>query len=313
MANHHGYRCPICDSTTNDYALEDHEERYRIKCPCCGEFRITRSAAVIAQNEKIGARLSAWIRDRVEQGVEIPEIDQDALQEIRKSFPSYRTSDKQLLLMRAIERRTAYPGERVRITPDFDYPLAWAANSEELAYYLGSLGQRGLINQFPVPVGAEGRPQSLVMLTPEGWDFLDEYAKTSVISDQAFVAMSFAPELRPAWESAIYPALDRAGFKGYRVDVHPHIDKIDAKIMAEIKNSRFLVADVTQQRPGVYFEAGYALGLGIPVFWSVRKDDLDNVHFDTRQYNHVLWESEAELADKLYHLVYAIVGKGSGR
>lgn len=122
--------------------------------------------------------------------------------------------------------------------------------------------------------------------------------------------MSFDQELKPVWDNAIEPALSRAGFKGYRVDIAPHIEKIDTKIMAEIKNSRFLVADVTQQRPGVYFEAGYALGLGLPVFWSVREDELDKVHFDTRQYNHIVWKDEAELSDKLYNFVWAIVGKG---
>lgn len=66
-----------------------------------------------------------------------------------------------------------------------------------------------------------------------------------------------------------------------------------------------------QQRPGVYFEAGYALGLGIPVFWCVRSDDLANVHFDTRQYNHIVWENERQLAEQLYLYVSAIVGKGT--
>lgn len=84
------------------------------------------------------------------------------------------------------------------------------------------------------------------------------------------------------------------------------------KIITEIKNSRFLVADVTQQRPGVYFEAGYALGLGIPVFWCVREDDLKNVHFDTRQYNHIVWKDENHLAEQLYFYVSAVIGKGVG-
>ncbi|MCZ2155269.1 MAG: hypothetical protein LC114_15435, partial [Bryobacterales bacterium] len=101
-----------------------------------------------------------------------------------------------------------------------------------------------------------------IELTAEGWNFLDERARPSVISDQAFVAMAFAPELKPAWEFGIRPALQKAGFRAYRVDTEPHIDRIDTKIITEIKNSRFLVADVTLQRQGVYFEAGYALGLG---------------------------------------------------
>lgn len=313
MANEHEYRCPICDLVAEDYVTEHSGEQYRIKCPCCGEFRISRTAAILAQNQRVGARLSAWIRDRSEQGVEIPKINSNSLEEIKKTFPTYRASDKQLLLMRAIERRTEHPGGQVVLTPDFDYPLAWAARSEELDYYLGSLEKRGLINQFPASDGVQGHIRSAVILTPEGWDFLDEHAKTSAISDQVFVAMSFASEFKPAWENAIEPALSRAGFKGYRVDIAPHIEKIDAKIMTEIKNSRFLVADVTRQRQGVYFEAGYAMGLGLPVFWSVREDDLDNIHFDTRQYNHIVWKDETELSDKLYNFVCAVVGKGPAR
>lgn len=123
--------------------------------------------------------------------------------------------------------------------------------------------------------------------------------------------MSFASELKPVWENAIRPALVRAQFRPYRVDAEPHVDRIDTKIITEIKNSLFLVADVTQQRPGVYFEAGYALGLGLPVFWCVQSDDLKNVHFDTRQYNHIVWDNEQHLSEQLFLHVSAVIGKGS--
>jgi nucleoside 2-deoxyribosyltransferase len=79
--------------------------------------------------------------------------------------------------------------------------------------------------------------------------------------------------------------------------------------VAEIKNSLFLVADVTEQKQGVYFEAGYAIGLEIPVIWSVKKDELEKVHFDTRQYNHIVWESEKDLKEQLYNFICAIIGK----
>jgi nucleoside 2-deoxyribosyltransferase len=123
--------------------------------------------------------------------------------------------------------------------------------------------------------------------------------------------MSFAPDLKSAWEIGIRPALRKAGFMPYRVDAEPHIERIDTKIVTEIKNSRFLIADVTRQRPGVYFEAGYALGLGLQVFWCVRSDDLKNVHFDTRQYNHIVWDNEQHLAEQLYLFVSAIIGRGA--
>ena len=81
------------------------------------------------------------------------------------------------------------------------------------------------------------------------------------------------------------------------------------KIMAEIKNSRFVIADVTGQKNGVYFEGGHALGLGLPVIWSVRKDDADNIHFDTAQYNQIRWETPEELQEGLFDFICAIIGQ----
>jgi nucleoside 2-deoxyribosyltransferase len=80
--------------------------------------------------------------------------------------------------------------------------------------------------------------------------------------------------------------------------------------MAEIKNSRFLVADITEQKRGVYFEAGYGLGLGIQVLWSCRRDDFKNAHFDTNHYHHILWENDTGLEEELYNFICGIIGKG---
>jgi hypothetical protein len=42
-----------------------------------------------------------------------------------------------------------------------------------------------------------------------------------------------------------------------------------------------LVADFTGQRGGVYWEAGFAQGLGIPVIRTCKSDELWKLHFDT--------------------------------
>ena len=121
--------------------------------------------------------------------------------------------------------------------------------------------------------------------------------------------MWFDPSMDKAWEEGIKPALEAAGYRPYRVDMEPHLDRIDAKIQAEIKDSRFIVADVTGQRQGVYFEAGYAMGLGLPVVWSVKNDELGKVHFDTRQYNHVVWKNPDDLKTQLADRVVAVIGR----
>lgn len=289
----------------------DYGERLTVNCERCGTFMITATAAAIADGTELGPKLSAWTRERSESGGEVPIVSSDTLDEIEAILPSYRVAEKQLLLLRALERRTHQPGQLIIVVPNIDYPLAWASGEEELNYLMGSLCERGLVRPIDRPPTL-GKPFFWeVQLTADGWNFLDEKARPSVISDQVFVAMAFSPELKSVWELGIRPALQKAGFRPYRVDSEPHIDRIDTKIISEIRNSRFLVADVTLQRQGVYFEAGYALGLGLPVFWCVRNDDLPNVHFDTRQYNHIAWNNEEHLSEQLYLFVSAIVGKGS--
>jgi len=53
-----------------------------------------------------------------------------------------------------------------------------------------------------------------------------------------------------------------------------HNEKICDKIVSEIRKSRLLVADFTDNRGGVYFEAGFAMGLSIPVIWMCRASDV---------------------------------------
>jgi nucleoside 2-deoxyribosyltransferase len=211
--------------------------------------------------------------------------------------------EKQAALMKAFAKRSLMPGAEGRYRPDTDFPLAWAANEGEVRFLVEDLKVRELLD----PSVTAGQR---FLITAKGWDYIDSLSTSSVFSDQVFVAMSFSEAMRLVWENAIAPAVRRAGYTPYRVDAAPHIDRIDIKIMAEIKGSRFLIADVTEQKAGVYFEAGYAIGQGLPVFWAVREDDLKNVHFDTRQYAHIVWKDEADLEEKLYDFIIAIIGAG---
>jgi len=68
-----------------------------------------------------------------------------------------------------------------------------------------------------------------------------------------------------------------------------------------------VVADFTGSRPGVYFEAGFAMGLGIPVIWTCQHDDVGKLHFDTRQYAHVCWDAAADMRTKLRNRIAATI------
>ncbi|ULH29221.1 nucleoside 2-deoxyribosyltransferase [Leptospira weilii] len=106
--------------------------------------------------------------------------------------------------------------------------------------------------------------------------------------------MRFDPKIDKASEE-IKRACSVFDFYALRIDNKEHNGEISGEILYEIRQSHFLIADVTDQRNGVYFEAGYTMGLGIPVIWSCKVDEIEKVHFDTRQYNHIVWEDEKDL------------------
>jgi hypothetical protein len=80
--------------------------------------------------------------------------------------------------------------------------------------------------------------------------------------------------------------------------------------MAEIRRSRFVVADYTQQKNGVYFEVGFALGLGLTVIPTCRADEVDQLHFDIRHLNTLAWTKPDDLALKLSQRIRGVIGAG---
>jgi hypothetical protein len=132
------------------------------------------------------------------------------------------------------------------------------------------------------------------------------------MQSKVFVAMWFNEEMDRVYSEVIEPAIKETGYESFRIDRHDHNNRIDDEILANIRTSKFLVADFTGSRGGVYFEAGFALGLGLPVVWLCKKDELDKVHFDTRQYNFVRWEASelSKLKDDLKNRIVATIGQG---
>ena len=126
--------------------------------------------------------------------------------------------------------------------------------------------------------------------------------------------MWFDDSMRQAWQRGIAPAIRDAGYEPVRIDQQEHVNKIDDEIIAEIRRARFIVADFTQgdtgARGGVYYEAGFAHGLDIPVIFTCREDSLGKVHFDTRQYNHIVWTEPEELRQSLKNCIAAVIGDG---
>lgn len=142
-------------------------------------------------------------------------------------------------------------------------------------------------------------------LNVEGWKRLDEIKRNLKDSSQAFVAMWFNAKMQDAYSKGFYPALSKTDYNPLKIDDKEHNNKICDEIEAEIKKSSLLVADLTGHRPGVYYEAGLAKGLGIPVIWSCHTDNFKERHFDINQYNCIEWNTPEDLEEKLIKRIEA--------
>ncbi len=127
-------------------------------------------------------------------------------------------------------------------------------------------------------------------------------------SKNAFIAMWFSGKTNDTYSLGIKPAVDENHYDAIRIDKIEHNDKIDEKILEKIRDSRFLIADYTGHRGGVYFEAGYAKGLGLPVIPICRKGEESELHFDVKMYNTIIYNDLTELKSRLEERIKETIG-----
>lgn len=309
--------CPICETENVTSRAVGTKDVYEYDCPVCGEYAISRQAAqnsksltVIDQN-----KISAFIRERtlekkprimilsnreVVQEADGPSV---AVDDIPAFFPK-TISERMERALKNLRLDTGLPGRTIYLNANEDYPVIFAEDRVAYDFLQAALVETGWIESQTNPVGI-----STVTITVRGWNKLAEIEqrKGGRDSKQAFVAMWFDPGMDNAYEQGFKKAVETCGYNPMKVNLKEHNDMIDDTIIAEIRKSRFLVADFTDQRHGVYFEAGYAMGLGLPVIWTCRIDDKDRLHFDTRQYNHILWKDETDLFERLRRRIEATI------
>lgn len=101
---------------------------------------------------------------------------------------------------------------------------------------------------------------------------------------KVFVIMAFSPDMEPIYEGIEVAAADfRLDAKRVK-DVHGDY-RITERIMEMIRDSVMVVADLTHGRPNVYFELGYARGIGKPVITIARTDT--KIHFDVKDWTYI--------------------------
>jgi len=313
-------QCAICLGQAEVYPVRTPDGGIRaaaqIECERCGSFSITRElltwwnsvrernqSRLHDENEALLPYLSAYTR-QASGPVELMTGNWQGFARQHASTPFSRKRDR---MLRLVADRSKVPGEWVMLDYRLDAPLLDISGENEWRFIQNNLVNRELLRGDSFPTGRQedtprGRMEIMEQkfsLTPAAWEALEPLGGGGV-PGTCFVAMYFSQELNAVYDEGIRPAIeDDCGLRAIRIDREEHNDDINDRILAGIRSAQCVVADFTGQRQGVYFEAGFALGLGRTVIWTCRADSLDTLHFDTNHRNHVVWTTAAELRTKL--------------
>ena len=193
------------------------------------------------------------------------------------------------------------------------WQFLWAAsacaNEEEVVEFWEVARQRNWLQETSSSLSYLARYPARSRISLEARLWLEGQERERGAGQQGFIPMWMDDSMKDVYDQGFRKGIEEAGYKARRIDDDPnHSDNLVDRILAEIRRSRFVVADFTcgleqdsqrktlyLDRGGVYYEAGFAYGLGIPVIHTCRKDVVDNLHFDIRQLNHLLWEEEENL------------------
>ncbi len=289
--------CFVCNRPADVLEPPDGTDAFDVSCPRCGCYRISGNLAPL-DLEKYGRRylISGVIRNLFEKGERLNLLTSNLRHILDSVIIPSDPFDIIDLLLEHVLNKTGKISNSFKIDHEINFPLLYLESPSDFVFFIKKANELDYIEYDSI---------SSLKLALNGWKRLAEIKKKKPLGNQAFVAMWFSPDLSLTWEEGFKPALIETGYEPIRIDLQEHNEKICDRIISEIRKSGLVVADFTGQRGGVYFEAGLSLGLDIPVIWTCKETDFDNVHFDTRQYNHIVWKNPEDLKTKLVNRIKA--------
>jgi hypothetical protein len=126
-----------------------------------------------------------------------------------------------------------------------------------------------------------------------------------------FVLMPFRPEFNRIYEEILKPVIQKAGLKSLRADEVFSPTPIVEDVWIQIAKARFIIADVTDKNPNVFYELGLAHAIGTPVI--IITQNKGDVPFDIAYIRYLIYtDNEAgwqKLKNELTKAVSSIIAK----
>ena len=162
---------------------------------------------------------------------------------------------------------------------------------------LEELKGRGLIAVGRARGGFGSREFENFNLTLDGWEQYEAEKRGKYERNYGFLAMQFGDERLDTFvREIVKPAIaERLGLELLDMREVAKAGIIDDLMRITIRDAKFVIADLTHNNNGAYWEAGYAEGLGKPVIYICEKEkfDEDAPHFDVNHCTTVMWSADA--------------------
>jgi len=294
--------CPVCSSNVSDSkgvsigVSGDHGHYF--SCPRCGDYQIDSFTDSQVRDQRfdlqIAAVLSHWIRtehesikrrSRKEPIVLTEKLVDDIIKSPRPSLPEQAD-----YYVRWIGDNVKVGGQYIGVHPLAVQAIIGSATIEEFELVSSHLMDAKLINH-----GSGAGAWRNVTLSFAGWERYRELKRATSDSRKAFMAIEYGhPDLDSLFKDVLKPAVKQTGFDLFILPERPKAGLIDNRLRVEIQTSRFLIADLTHENAGAYWEAGYAEGLGKPVIYTCEKSKFETckTHFDTNHHLTLQWDSD---------------------
>lgn len=342
------FSCLFCNQDiTNDGGVDFRPSHTLYVCKRCGYICLTEEAAEDFESERYSlddkAAISITLRTKWERkgrphGSDRKLMSAD-LKHIVSQFRHLDPIEKMDYALIALEKASKHVGAKITVNAGDDYPLYYCKEPAEVIAVLSLLFKEGFTSA-PDPFNTHND----LSITAKGYQRLRELKRPNSGSSACFVAMWFSEEMNNVFEQAIKPAIEFLEprettplYRAVKIDNVEHINDINDEIIAQIRRSRFMVCDLTGYRGGVYFEAGFAYGLGLEVIYTCRKDwtkeeilkdgsgkeinvlfdstgkeiavKKEGVHFDLAHRNRIEWEPDKleEFRTKLENRIKAVI------
>lgn len=335
--------CPVCRSQA-DMQIYHNVDRAFYVCPVCGRYEITQEGIPL-QNENRLAHYLYYNRFASSVGTEYryrttlskdicDNYKQDFLHGIIENgcpvhmdieiinawYPKSFSERVDRILLR-LDSLTKHIGQAVVVGFQEMTSLLFVDRKEqgelnsqtntmwrnevecikESNYVLNYLMQCGYIQKSETQ---NSTINASITLTPKGYSRIDDLQRNNSAGRNVLVAMQFGDSTK-ALREAIRKGVHDSGYYAIFIDEVEHNNLITPELLKHIRDSKFVVVDLTHQNNGAYFEEGYAYGLGKPVIQLCQRGT--KLHFDIAQKNTIIWDAESDIPDRLVNRINATI------